>query len=88
MDIGAPAPFHFIPGGLQAPPPSQQQQSPPQQQQEQQQQQAIRRKPSPQGPPGGSYGGGQAPPAFQGQIRPNSIHTINSGNPQELATGG
>ncbi|KAK0337943.1 ESCRT-0 subunit protein hse1 [Friedmanniomyces endolithicus] len=88
MDAGAPAPFHFIPGGLQAPPPSQQQQSPPQQQQEQQQQQAIRRKPSPQGPPGGSYGGGQAPPAFQGQIRPNSIHTINSGNPQELATGG
>ncbi|KAK0277197.1 ESCRT-0 subunit protein hse1 [Friedmanniomyces endolithicus] len=83
MDAGAPAPFHFIPGGLQAPPPSQQQ-SPPQQQE----QQAIRRKPSPQGPPGGSYGGGQAPPAFQGQIRPNSIHTINSGNPQELATGG
>ncbi|KAK0941463.1 ESCRT-0 subunit protein hse1 [Friedmanniomyces endolithicus] len=83
MDAGAPAPFHFIPGGLQAPPPSQQQ-SPPQQQE----QQAIRRKPSPQGPPGGSYGGGQAPPAFQGQIRPNSIHTINSGNPQELGTGG
>ncbi|KAK0249243.1 Class E vacuolar protein-sorting machinery protein hse1 [Friedmanniomyces endolithicus] len=86
MDAGAPAPFHFIPGGLQAPPPSQQQ-SPPQQQ-EQQHQQAIRRKPNPQGPPGGSYGGGQAPPAFQGQIRPNSIHTINSRNPQELATGG
>ncbi|KAK0868084.1 ESCRT-0 subunit protein hse1 [Friedmanniomyces endolithicus] len=88
MDVGAPAPFHFIPGGLQAPPPPQQQQPPPPQQQEQQQQQAIRRKPSPQGPPGGLYGGGQAPPAFQGQIRPNSIHTINSGNPQELSTGG
>ncbi|WPH02390.1 Hypothetical protein R9X50_00525300 [Acrodontium crateriforme] len=67
------APFHFIPGGVQAP------------------SQEIRRKPSPAGirshPPEDAYkatGGG----IFQGQIRPNSIHTLNSGNPQELATGG
>ncbi|KAK3700899.1 ESCRT-0 subunit protein hse1 [Vermiconidia calcicola] len=77
-----PAPFHFIPGGVQGPPPSQQQE--------------IRRKPSPQAPlsagvgpgPSGPYGGQQPPSAFQGQIRPNSIHTLNSGNPQELGTGG
>ena len=73
-----PAPFHFIPGGAPGPSPDQ----------------AIRRKPSPQvlaqqpsdpystGPPPGAGGG------FQGQIRPNSIHTLNSGAPQELATGG
>ncbi|KAF7190172.1 Class E vacuolar protein-sorting machinery protein hse1 [Pseudocercospora fuligena] len=66
------APFHFIPGGVQAPPPAE-----------------VRRKPSPQGAatlgPNDPY---NAPPGFQGQIRPNSIHTLNSGNPQELATGG
>lgn len=47
----------------------------------------IRRKPSPHGPPGpqDSFHPAQA---FQGQIRPNSIHTLNSGNPQELATSG
>lgn len=65
---GGPAPFHFLPGGMQ-PPTSD-----------------VRRKPSPQGlAAGDAYGGSQA---FQGQIRPNSIHTLNSGNPQELATGG
>jgi signal transducing adaptor molecule len=77
-----PAPFHFIPGGLQGPPPAQQQE--------------IRRKPSPQGPvsagpgpaPSDPYSAQQAQQAFQGQIRPNSIHTLNSGNPQELATTG
>ncbi|KAF2173036.1 hypothetical protein M409DRAFT_16986 [Zasmidium cellare ATCC 36951] len=69
-----PAPFHFIPGGIQAGPPPQSD---------------IRRKPSPNAgaahPPNDPYVAGQA---FQGQIRPNSIHTLNSGNPQELATGG
>ena len=82
-----PAAFHFIPGGVQAPPdPSL----------------AVRRKPSPQAAVGQQPA--QAPPSemgaapsgqmysgqsvFQGQIRPNSIHTLNSGNPQELATGG
>ncbi|KAK4549361.1 hypothetical protein LTR36_006358 [Oleoguttula mirabilis] len=84
---GGPSPFHFIPGGLQG-------QAPPQQQQPQQQHE-IRRKPSPQAAlhPAASGPYGAAPPhahahAFQGQIRPNSIHTLNSGNPQELATGG
>nr|POE75532.1 hypothetical protein CFP56_53644 [Quercus suber] len=51
--------------------------------------QEIRRKPSPgvlsAHGPGGPYNPGAG---FQGQIRPNSIHTLNSGNPQELATGG
>jgi len=68
-----PAPFHFIPGGLATgAPPSE-----------------IRRKPSPSIPPPNGladpYAGSQG---FQGQIRPNSIHTLNSGNPSELATGG
>jgi len=75
---GAAAPFHFIPGGLQGAPPAQQQE--------------IRRKPSPQAlsaAPSDPYNG-QNPPqaAFAGQIRPNSIHTLNSGQPQELGTGG
>ncbi|EME49693.1 hypothetical protein DOTSEDRAFT_68460 [Dothistroma septosporum NZE10] len=67
-----PAPFHFIPGGLhQGGPPSTD----------------IRRKPSPNAlrgnnPSSDPYGA----PGFQGQVRPNSIHTLNSGNPQELAT--
>ncbi|KAF2719182.1 hypothetical protein K431DRAFT_340156 [Polychaeton citri CBS 116435] len=39
--------------------------------------------PPPSAPPPGPPGGN-----FQGQIRPNSIHTLNSGNPQELATSG
>ncbi|KAI7227106.1 Class E vacuolar protein-sorting machinery protein [Hortaea werneckii] len=96
---GASAPFHFIPGGVQQhqqlPPPHQQQQPQPQQQQ----QQEVRRKPSPQdfgapppplggvgnsGPPGGAAADGGG--GFQGQIRPNSIHTLNRGDPQELAT--
>ncbi|RMX87789.1 hypothetical protein D0869_02099 [Hortaea werneckii] len=95
---GASAPFHFIPGGVQQhqqlPPPHQQQQP-----QSQQQQQEVRRKPSPQdfgapppplggvgnsGPPGGAAADGGG--GFQGQIRPNSIHTLNRGDPQELAT--
>ncbi|CAK1354838.1 Class E vacuolar protein-sorting machinery protein hse1 [Cercospora beticola] len=66
-----PAPFHFIPGGVQSPPPNE-----------------VRRKPSPNAAPGGPYDAYNAPQGFQGQIRPNSIHTLNSGNPQELATGG
>lgn len=70
-----PAPFHFIPGGIQQGAP---------------QSAEIRRKPSPNALQGNilptdPYG---AAPVFQGQIRPNSIHTLNSGNPQELATGG
>ncbi|KAK5679996.1 ESCRT-0 subunit protein hse1 [Elasticomyces elasticus] len=81
---GATAPFHFIPGGLQAPPPQQQQHQQPPPQHEQP---AIRRKPSPQGPPGDLYGA-HPPPGLQAQMRPNSIHTLNSGYPQELATGG
>jgi signal transducing adaptor molecule len=75
------APFHFIPGGVHDQP------QPPQSS-------AIGRKPTPQqaaadpyantpsAPPGPPSGG------FQGQIRPGSIHTLNSGNPQELGTGG
>ncbi|KXL41892.1 hypothetical protein M433DRAFT_168186 [Acidomyces richmondensis BFW] len=117
---GGAAPFHFIPGGIQAPPPpsqQQQQQQPPppsqphpQQQQQQQQPQPqpqqqdlqIRRKPSPgQMPAQSQLNGSQlnepysapsvprpAAQGSQGQIRPNSIHTLNSGNPQELATSG
>ncbi|KAK5151983.1 ESCRT-0 subunit protein hse1 [Recurvomyces mirabilis] len=89
-----PAPFHFIPGGLQAPPPQQQQQQQ-QQQQLSPQDHTIRRKPSPQGlqpphhlsPTNEPYSAQQQMP-FQGQIRPESIHTLNSGNPQELATSG
>ncbi|RMY80014.1 hypothetical protein D0864_08845 [Hortaea werneckii] len=90
----ASAPFHFIPGGVQ-----QHQQLPPPHQQPQQQQQEVRRKPSPQdfgappSGPGGGLGGGAVDAAvagggggFQGQIRPNSIHTLNRGDPQELAT--
>ncbi|KAF2763631.1 hypothetical protein EJ03DRAFT_65509 [Teratosphaeria nubilosa] len=85
---GGAAPFHFIPGGLQAPPP--QQQPPPQGPLPQQDH--IRRKPSPGQLPH-SAGNGPSDPysahqGFQGQIRPNSIHTLNSGQPQELATGG
>ncbi|KAK5162848.1 ESCRT-0 subunit protein hse1 [Saxophila tyrrhenica] len=90
-----PAPFHFIPGGLQqAAPPTQQQQPQPAEHQ-------IRRKPSPQAPisagprpaPSDPYATPTPHPAgpgqqFAGQVRPNSIHTLNSGNPQELATGG
>ncbi|KAI7499336.1 Class E vacuolar protein-sorting machinery protein [Hortaea werneckii] len=93
---GASAPFHFIPGGVQQqhqhlPPPSSHQQQP-------QQQQEVRRKPSPQdfgaaplpsgGPAAdvGGGGGGGGGGGFQGQIRPNSIHTLNRGDPQELAT--
>ncbi|KAI7108684.1 Class E vacuolar protein-sorting machinery protein [Hortaea werneckii] len=93
---GASAPFHFIPGGVQQqhqhlPPPSSHQQQP-------QQQQEVRRKPSPQdfgaaplpsgGPAAdvGGGGGGGGGVGFQGQIRPNSIHTLNRGDPQELAT--
>ncbi|KAK5124870.1 hypothetical protein LTR85_001060 [Meristemomyces frigidus] len=79
---GGPSPFHFIPGGLAGQPPHQQPHE-------------VRRKPSPQAPlhngPSDPYGAAAAPLAhhvFQGQIRPNSIHTLNSGNPQELATGG
>ncbi|GAB1732103.1 hypothetical protein NU195Hw_g8956t1 [Hortaea werneckii] len=91
---GASAPFHFIPGGVQ-----QQHQLPPPHQQPQQQQSEVRRKPSPQDfgapPPGGAGLGGGAVDSgagvggvggFQGQIRPNSIHTLNRGDPQELAT--
>nr|OQO30184.1 hypothetical protein B0A51_03528 [Rachicladosporium sp. CCFEE 5018] len=77
----ATAPFHFIPGGVQPPPPQQDPQ--------------LRRKPSPQtSDPYTQPPQQQLPPQhlqqpqFQGQIRPNSIHTLNSGNPQELATGG
>lgn len=66
------APFHFIPGGI--PPP---------------QATDVRRKTSPNaGPPGGSSDPYSAVQGMQSQIRPNSIHTLNSGNPQELATGG
>ncbi|KAI6868774.1 Class E vacuolar protein-sorting machinery protein [Hortaea werneckii] len=92
---GASAPFHFIPGGVQ----QQHQQLPPPHQQQPQQQQEVRRKPSPQDfgappPPGGGLaadpaaagGGGGGAGGFQGQIRPNSIHTLNRGDPQELAT--
>ncbi|KAI6790071.1 Class E vacuolar protein-sorting machinery protein [Hortaea werneckii] len=90
----ASAPFHFIPGGVQ----QQHQLPPPHQQPQQQQQQEVRRKPSPQDfgapppPPPGSGGaadiggGGGGGGGFQGQIRPNSIHTLNRGDPQELAT--
>jgi signal transducing adaptor molecule len=70
------APFHFIPGGLQAaPPPSAAD---------------VRRQPSPQQAPASLHNGGpyNAPQGFQGQGRPNSIHTLNSGNPSELATPG
>ncbi|KAI6906883.1 Class E vacuolar protein-sorting machinery protein [Hortaea werneckii] len=94
---GGSAPFHFIPGGVQQhqqlPAPHQQQQQQPQQQQE------IRRKPSPQdfgapppplgavgNAPGGAAADGGGGGGFQGQIRPNSIHTLNRGDPQELAT--
>ncbi|SMQ49846.1 unnamed protein product [Zymoseptoria tritici ST99CH_3D1] len=67
-----PAPFHFLPGGM-APPTGNE----------------IRRKPSPHDAPGrGPSDPYNAAQAFQGQIRPNSIHTLNSGNPQELATSG
>ncbi|KAK3115317.1 ESCRT-0 subunit protein hse1 [Teratosphaeriaceae sp. CCFEE 6253] len=87
LSPGGAAPFHFIPGGLQAPPQQQQQQQ--QQAPPAQHEQTIRRKPSPQAPPNGSGAPyRQLPPGFQGQIRPNSIHTLNSGNPQELATSG
>ncbi|KAH9833348.1 Class E vacuolar protein-sorting machinery protein hse1 [Teratosphaeria destructans] len=85
---GGAAPFHFIPGGLQAPPPQQQQplQGPPPQQDH------ARRKPSPGQLPHSAGNGPSdlysAHQGFQGQIRPNSIHTLNSGQPQELATGG
>ncbi|KAI5370721.1 Putative SH3 domain, VHS domain, SH3-like domain superfamily protein [Septoria linicola] len=47
----------------------------------------VRRKPSPNATPSGPYDAYNAGQGFQGQIRPNSIHTLNSGNPQELATG-
>jgi signal transducing adaptor molecule len=67
-----PAPFHFIPGGIAAPSGNE-----------------IRRKPSPHGAPSlGPNDPYNTTQAFQGQIRPNSIHTLNSGNPQELATSG
>lgn len=80
-----PAAFHFIPGGV-GPPPDQASS-------------AIRRKPSPQSIPQqapsaplSEIGGPVAPYAaqtiMQNQVRPGSIHTLNSGNPQELATGG
>ncbi|KAF2209318.1 hypothetical protein CERZMDRAFT_100520 [Cercospora zeae-maydis SCOH1-5] len=48
----------------------------------------VRRKPSPNAAAGGHYDAYSAPQGFQGQVRPNSIHTLNSGNPQELGTGG
>lgn len=73
-----PAPFHFIPGGIQDQP------QPPQSS-------VVGRKPTPQQAAADSYATPSAPPpsgGFQGQIRPNSIHTLNSGNPQELGTGG
>jgi signal transducing adaptor molecule len=70
------APFHFIPGGLQsAPPPLGGD---------------VRRQPSPQQAPSALHNSGpyNPPQGFQGQGRPNSIHTLNSGNPSELATPG
>lgn len=77
-----PAPFHFIPGGVQD------QQQPPQPA-------TVGRKPTPQQAAADAYSAPSAPPpqaanpgGFQGQIRPGSIHTLNSGNPQELAGGG
>jgi len=72
------APFHFIPGGLQDQP------QPPQSS-------VVGRKPTPQQAAADPYPAPSAPPpnpgGFQGQIRPNSIHTLNSGNPQELGAG-
>ena len=74
-----PAPFHFIPGGVQDQPQAQQPS-------------VVGRKPTPQQAAAEQYPGGpSAPPpsgGFQGQVRPHSIHTLNSGNPQELGTGG
>jgi len=70
------APFHFIPGGLQsAPPPLGGD---------------VHRQPSPQQAPSALHNSGpyNPPQGFQGQGRPNSIHTLNSGNPSELATPG
>jgi signal transducing adaptor molecule len=71
-----PAPFLFIPGGVQDQP------QPPQSTTN------IGRKPTPQQVAADPYATPSAPPGFQGQIRPGSIHTLNSGNPSELATGG
>lgn len=65
-----PAPFMFIPGGVQQP----------------SQQDSRQRTPKPSQPPQDPYGNPQ--PGFNGVVRPQSIHTLNSGNPQELATGG
>ncbi|KAL1306271.1 hypothetical protein AAFC00_004359 [Neodothiora populina] len=88
-----PAPFHFLPNG--APPPQSEQPSspppqismapppdgrnyPPQQSQQQAPPQQNR-----QPPPQQSQGGASHLQAG----RPNSIHTLNSGNPQELGAG-
>jgi signal transducing adaptor molecule len=71
------APFHFIPGGLQSAP------LPPAGGD-------VRRQPSPQQAQSALHNSGpyNPPQGFQGQARPNSIHTLNSGNPSELATPG
>ncbi|KAF2485660.1 hypothetical protein BDY17DRAFT_247038, partial [Neohortaea acidophila] len=96
------APQQLPPAGYQQGPPSASAYPPqhqyPQQPQHLPPQQDVQRfySPAPSEPPGpqpgftSPYPQSDGPPAqnFQGQIRPNSIHTLNSGNPQELATGG
>lgn len=98
MPSQGPAPFHFLPNGTAPPPPHQQQTTPkpvaPQQSSDHYQQGGAPYSPqlshqqlpaSQQPQPQQQQQQQQFPPA--GANRPNSIHTLNSGNPQELGTG-